>query len=45
MIIGTLVFFCGKMGVGKSTKAQQISHDGGAVLLSGDEWLMSLISC
>ena len=39
---GELVFFCGKMGAGKSTKAREISHNRNAVLLSEDEWLASL---
>ena len=36
---GTLLFFCGKMGAGKSTKAKELASDLGAVLLSEDEWL------
>ena len=39
---GTLTFFCGKMGAGKSTKARQIAREGNAVLLSEDEWLAAL---
>jgi predicted kinase len=39
---GTLYFFCGKMGAGKSTKAKQLAMDKHAVLLSEDEWLSSL---
>ena len=39
---GTLTFFCGKMGAGKSTKASEIAQRGNAVLLSEDEWLASL---
>ncbi|RRC96760.1 ATP-binding protein [Amphritea balenae] len=39
---GELIFFCGKMGAGKSTKASEISQDRNAVLLSEDEWLESL---
>ncbi|SFK78273.1 AAA family ATPase [Methylophaga sulfidovorans] len=39
---GTLTFFCGKMGAGKSTKARQIAQEGNAVLLSEDEWLAAL---
>jgi len=42
MNIGTLTFFCGKMGAGKSTKARQIAQEGNAVLLSEDEWLAAL---
>ena len=40
--IGTLIFFCGKMGAGKSTKSQQLALDRNAVLISEDEWLASL---
>ncbi len=39
---GTLIFFCGKMGAGKSTKAKQLAQDRNAVLISEDEWLSSL---
>ena len=39
---GELVFFCGKMGAGKSTKAAEVARDKNAVLLSEDEWLESL---
>jgi len=37
-----LIFFCGKMGAGKSTKSFQIAKERNAVLLSEDEWLESL---
>lgn len=40
--MGTLYFFCGKMGAGKSTKSKQIAIDNNAVLLSEDEWLSFL---
>lgn len=40
--IGTLYFFCGKMGAGKSTKSKQVAIEKQAVLLSEDEWLESL---
>lgn len=40
--LGTLYFFCGKMGAGKSTKSKQLAIDNNAVLLSEDEWLSSL---
>jgi predicted kinase len=40
--LGTLYFFCGKMGAGKSTKSKQLAKDKHAVLLSEDEWLSSL---
>ncbi len=39
---GTLIFFCGKMGAGKTTKAQSLAFERNAVLLSEDEWLESL---
>ncbi len=39
---GTLIFFCGKMGAGKSTKSRDIAQKRNAVLLSEDEWLESL---
>lgn len=39
---GTLIFFCGKMGAGKSTLAAKIAKERGAVLLSEDEWLAKL---
>lgn len=39
---GQLVFFCGKMGAGKSTRAQSISEGKHAVLISEDIWLSHL---
>lgn len=39
---GTVIFFCGKMGAGKSTLATQMAQTRGAVLLSEDEWLAAL---
>ncbi len=39
---GTLTFFCGKMGAGKTTKSRAISHQRNAVLLAEDEWLSSI---
>lgn len=39
---GLLVFFCGKMGSGKSTYAQSIALERNAVLISEDEWLESI---
>ena len=39
---GTLIFFCGKMGSGKSTKSIQFAQERNAVLLSEDEWLSLL---
>lgn len=40
--LGTIYFFCGKMGAGKSTKSKQLAIEKHAVLLSEDEWLSSL---
>ncbi|MCW9025726.1 MAG: ATP-binding protein [Thiovulaceae bacterium] len=37
--VGTLIFFCGKMGAGKTTKSKTISIEKNAVLLSEDDWL------
>lgn len=37
-----LVFFCGKMGAGKSTLARRMAKDMNALLLSEDEWLAAL---
>ncbi|UTF58605.1 ATP-binding protein [Gilvimarinus sp. DA14] len=42
MSTGTLTFFCGKMGAGKSTRAKQMSADGRVALISEDEWLAAL---
>ena len=42
MTKGSLTFFCGKMGAGKSTKARDIAQQSNAVLLCEDEWLQSL---
>ncbi|WP_221796602.1 AAA family ATPase [Oceanobacter mangrovi] len=42
MTTGTLTFFCGKMGAGKSTKAGEIARQQNAVLLSEDQWLAAL---
>ncbi|WP_022665463.1 AAA family ATPase [Desulfospira joergensenii] len=39
---GRLIFFCGKMGAGKTTKSKKVAHDQNAVLISEDEWLGSL---
>ncbi|MDD5052851.1 MAG: ATP-binding protein [Sulfuricurvum sp.] len=36
---GTLTFFCGKMGAGKTTKSKTVSIEKNAVLLSEDDWL------
>lgn len=40
--VGTLIFFSGKMGAGKSTKSKQVSIERNAVLISEDEWLSKL---
>ncbi len=39
---GTLIFFCGKMGAGKSTKSKKFASENNAVLISEDEWLSLL---
>lgn len=39
---GELIFFCGKMGAGKSTLSLAYAKSRQAVLLSEDEWLSSL---
>jgi len=39
---GTLYFFCGKMGAGKSTESKVIASNENAVLISEDEWLSIL---
>ncbi|MGV2830970.1 AAA family ATPase [Myxosarcina sp. GI1(2024)] len=39
---GTLIFFCGKMGSGKSTKAIELAKEYHAILLSEDEWLTAI---
>ena len=39
---GTLIFFCGKMGAGKSTKSKKVALERNAILLSEDEWLASI---
>ncbi|AFZ01351.1 AAA family ATPase [Calothrix sp. PCC 6303] len=39
---GTLIFFCGKMGAGKSTLSRQISQELNGILLSEDDWLSTL---
>lgn len=40
--VGTLTFFCGKMGAGKSTKAKELARELNSVLLSEDDWLEAL---
>ncbi|WP_237260292.1 AAA family ATPase [Thiomicrospira sp. S5] len=39
---GTLIFFSGKMGAGKSAYAKQLANELKAILLSEDEWLAAL---
>ncbi|WP_321347442.1 ATP-binding protein [Halopseudomonas oceani] len=39
---GVLIFFCGKMGAGKSTRSRELSRERNAVLLSEDEWLAAI---
>jgi predicted kinase len=40
--IGQLVFFCGKMGAGKSTLARQLARQPNSILLSEDQMLAGL---
>ena len=42
MTNGMLIFFCGKMGAGKSTLARRLAEDKGAVLISEDDLLSKL---
>lgn len=39
---GTLIFFCGKMGAGKSTHARRLANELKAMLISEDDWLAAL---
>lgn len=39
---GTLVFFSGKMGSGKTTTAIEVARNMNAILISEDEWLANL---
>lgn len=39
---GTLIFFCGKMGAGKSTYSKNLANELSAVFLSEDAWLSSI---
>jgi len=41
--VGTLYFFCGKMGAGKSTKSKQLAKEKNAVLLSEDSGLFHFL--
>ncbi|KGJ93300.1 AAA family ATPase [Colwellia psychrerythraea] len=38
----TLIYFCGKMGAGKSTESKKVAAERNAVLISEDEWLSKL---
>lgn len=40
--VGTLTFFCGKMGAGKSTKAKELAQEKNTILISEDDWLATL---
>ena len=42
MKTGKLIFFCGKMGAGKTTRAREIVRELKGVLFSEDEWLGSV---
>lgn len=39
---GTLIFFCGKMGAGKSTYSKNLANEISAVFLSEDDWLSAI---
>lgn len=39
---GTLIFFCGKMGAGKTSMAIELSKDQNTIVISEDAWLMQL---
>jgi len=39
---GILIYFCGKMGSGKSTESKRLAVVRSAVLISEDEWLSTL---
>lgn len=39
---GTLIFFCGKMGAGKTTLSAKIAQEREAILISEDAWLAAL---
>jgi predicted kinase len=39
MSTGSLIFFCGKMGAGKTTISREIAETRNAVWVSEDEWL------
>jgi predicted kinase len=39
---GTLIFFTGKMGAGKTTMSTKLTQERNAILISEDEWLKAL---
>ena len=39
---GMLIFFCGKMGAGKSTLAKKLAYENDAILISEDDLLLKL---
>lgn len=39
---GSLIFFCGKMGAGKTTKSVEVARERNAIRFSEDEWLAAL---
>lgn len=39
---GTLIFFCGKMGSGKSTYSKKLANELNAVYISEDDWLSAI---
>ena len=39
---GMLIFFCGKMGAGKSTLAKKLTYENDAILISEDDLLLKL---
>lgn len=39
---GTLIFFCGKMGAGKTSLSIRLAEERNGVLISEDEWLSQL---
>jgi len=41
---GTLIFFCGKMGAGKTTQSLRLAQELNAVLISEDEWFIEVCS-
>ena len=39
---GTLIFFCGKMGAGKTSMSLSLTEENNAVLISEDDWLSKI---